>query len=254
MQTKRLYWLFLTVAFCCHGIAADHAYRSGFTVIEGIGRDLCRSLSAEERALIDPQPITLDSSSRIFLRSYANPGEKARVLVSAGFVNLANQLAHAKAIDRHQRGYFTKYIRLLESSPDPVPPLPGGENPDFWSNDLMNEQCSNFNSIIGLVIGIELAHDYLGHYASHRVMLADAAGADAINNLVSRAEWEQACRDGTENSLHAACMMEGALPILEGIDKMKHRPYWTAYFVPDGERSRGMRREIAKIQQRFLHD
>ena len=255
MRTIRLFLIFLWAALCGRGLAADHSYPSGFSVIEGIGSDLYRSLSVEERALINPEPVMLDISPRVFVRSCENRNEKPHELVSAGFVALVNQLAHARAIDRHKRGYLKSYYRLLESSPEVIPPQPGHENPQFWSNDLMNEQCSNFNSIIGLILGIELAHEYLGDYARHPAMLASSGSADeAINNVISAAEWEQAYREGTEDSLHAACMMEGALPILEAIDKMKHRPYWTAYFVPDAERSRGMRREIAKIQQRFLRD
>ena len=59
------------------------------------------------------------------------PGDRQSILcqvsVSTGYIDLINHIAHAKAIDRIQRGYFSQYLaRLAEQGDDENPADPPG--------------------------------------------------------------------------------------------------------------------------------
>jgi len=232
------------------------AYHADFASIQALGRDMHRSLSPGYQGLISPHPISLETSMSPSVRMlYQTDGTRAArgLWVSEGFIELVNRVAHALAIDKRHKGYFSRYMVHLENAASYAPPLPDGRNPDFWTPEMLNEQESNFNSIMGLVAGIGLAHHCRGHYDKYHSRLKDAAGeALPINNLVTRSEWEEAWREGMLNSLNAGCMSEGVMPFLDAIDRSKQRPSWAAWFIPDGVRFSSMRREMAKVQRQFL--
>src|SRR6185436_19418580 len=84
------------------------------------------------------------------------------VFVSRGFIDLANRVSHAKAIDRLEKGYYLKYVTVLAESGDkPLGELPGIRNSRYWTDDIMNAQRSYFNQIVATSIAIKLAHHYL---------------------------------------------------------------------------------------------
>ena len=178
------------------------------------------------------------------------------VWVSAGFIDLVNNLAHAKAIDRIERGYFKRYIAILEqeTGAKSLRPLPNDTNPEYWSEDILNEQLSNFNSIVGIVLGVKMAHHYLGHFDKHKAELLDeTAGPRPINNLLTEAEWAAALDKGVRNALDAACMIEGVVPFFEAFDRMKNRPSWAAFIIPDNVKFSKVRKEMERIQNRYLN-
>ena len=240
--------------FCAGSSLEGLGYKSGFSTLELLGRDIRRTLDDKESVECDP--ISFDSSPRPFL-ALMNRREGTReihgVWVSEGFITLVNRVSHAKAIDRHEHGYFTAYLRALERDGDSIPELPGVSNPDFWSDEVVNEQLSNFNSIAGVAIGMELAHQYLGHYKKYGAQLGPAATVP-INNLLTQDEWEEAYHHAARNAMNAACMMEGVIPFLQGIDKMKRRPAWAAWFMPDRIHFDSVRRQMLKLQHGFLKD
>jgi hypothetical protein len=231
-------------------------YRSGFTTIQALGRDIYGSLEGAEKAMIHPQPISLDTSRKPFVRllHYTDGSETVRgVWVSQGFIDLVNQLAHAKAIDKKRKGYFAAYLKLLEMCGDPIPPLPDRDNPTYWTEGLLNEQFSNFNSIMGIVVGINLAEHYLGLYEKYeKEIKAEENDAPPLNKLIKADEWERAYRRGLNNAMLASCMTEGYLPVCEGLSHMKQRPIWANYFLPDGIRFESMRKDMVKLQRKFL--
>ena len=107
----------------------------------------------------------------MWLTRSINPAESLtrQVKLSAGFIDLVNDISHAKAIDHVQPGFFDQYIREPPSWPAPAtPPLspPNIVEPRFWTEDILNDQMSFFNQTVGLIEAINLAHHYLGHYAS----------------------------------------------------------------------------------------
>jgi hypothetical protein len=233
-------------------------YKSGYSSMMKLGKDIYNALKGNERATISPQPISIETDVTPFVRMLFYPDEPKPirgVWISAGFIDLVNNVAHAKAIDSKVKGYFAKYIEILsqETGEKSLRPLPNDTNPAYWTEDMLNEQLSNFNSIVGIVVGIKLAHHYLGQYDKYKDRLVDASGNTIpINNVLTVPEWEQAFTRGVRNALEAGCTVEGVIPFFEAFDKMKVRPRWTVYFLPDNVKFGKMKREMEKIQRKFF--
>ena len=128
------------------------------------------------------------------------------VFVSAGFADLMNHVAHAKAIDNVEKGDFQKYVVSLaeETGEKEQHDLPNISDKKYWSEDVMNEQLGNFNQMVGTAVAIDLSHLYLGHYKKYADKLVDAQGNAivdaqgrpqvAINNLLTPSEWEDSLK------------------------------------------------------------
>jgi hypothetical protein len=236
----------------------DHTYKTGYSSIMKLGKDIYAALRADRKEFVSPQPISIETDVTPSVRLLYFPDEPrpARgVWISAGFIDLVNNVAHAKAIDRKERGYFKRYTDLLaqESGRNMLSPLPNDSNPKYWTDEMLNEQQSNFNSIVGILVGIKLAHHYLGHYDRYKARLGDTtANPAAINPLLAPAEWEEALQQGLRNALEAGCMIEGVLPFFEAIDRMKVRPPWAIYFLPENVKYSTLKRTMERTQQRFL--
>ena len=231
-------------------------YKTGYSSIMKLGKDIHAALKPEHREVIAAQPISIETDTTPFARLLYFP-DQARAIrgvwISAGFIDLVNQVAHAKAIDRSEKNYFDRYTEMLarETGGQPLRPLPEVGNARYWTEEMLNEQQSNFNSIVGMVVGMKLANHYLGHYDKYREKLEKDSGV-AINNLLTRAEWEEAFRDGVRNALRAGCMTEGVIPFFEAFDRMKKRPAWAGHFLPDGVQFSSMRKEMERMQKLFL--
>ncbi len=233
-------------------------YKTGYSSIMKLGKDVYTALKPEQREIISAQPINIETDTKPFIRLlyYAEDPKPARgVWISAGFIDLVNNVAHARAIDSKEKNYFKRYIEQLaqESGERALLPLPNDSNPKYWTDEMLNEQQSNFNSIVGMVVAIKLAHHYLGHYDAYKNKLDDGKGVQVpIANLVTEKEWEDAFTSGVRNALEAGCMIEGVVPFFEAFDKMKVRPPWAAYFLPDNAKFSKLRRDMERLQKRFL--
>jgi hypothetical protein len=235
-------------------------YKSGYTAIMNLGRDVYTFLKPSEKQTISPQPVSFETDATPFVRLLYYPEEPRPirgVWISAGFIDLVNRISHAKAIDRIERGYFGRYIELLsrETGEKSLKALPNSSNPAYWTDEILNEQLSNFNSIVGTVVGIQLAHHYLGHYDKYRSRLEDANGNPngvSINSLLTPQEWADACARGVQSALDAGCMIEGIVPFYEAFEKMKARPQWAGYFLPAFASVQKMKKDMARMQKRFL--
>ncbi|MDX1952128.1 MAG: hypothetical protein SFY81_08070 [Verrucomicrobiota bacterium] len=223
-----------------------------------LGKDLYDRLEGKQRDMISSQPISIETEMTPFVRLLYYPDEPKAirgVWVSAGFIDLVNHVAHAKAIDIKEKGYFNKYIQILakESGERELQPLPNDQNPKYWTDEMLNEQLSNFNSIVGIVVGIKLAHHYLGHYDKYKERLTDAKGnVTPINNVITEKEWDEAFEQGVRNALGAGCFTEGVIPFFEAFDKMEQRPAWVAYFLPPHAKFAKLKKRMEKIQSDYL--
>jgi len=248
----------LLPAFAQPGSPDGLTYKTGYSVIMSLGADLYKTLDKPQQQIIHSQPIFLetDMMPSIKLVEYEDDPKPMRaVFISAGFIDLMNQVAHAKAIDRVEKGYFQKYVLALaqESGEKELKELPNLSNKKYWTDDMVNEQKSNFNQMVGMVVAIELSHHYLGHFKKYAAKLEDDKGkAVPINNLLTPAEWEEALKSGARNSLNAALGVQGALALYDAMAKMPQRPTWADYFLPKEVKVDRVKKDLEKWEKKFF--
>ena len=234
-------------------------YTSGFSAAFKAGSELYKSLEAKDRQFLFPQPISLETPEE----PQVNPIESnddnqsmRQVAISAGCIDLLNRVAHAKAIDKIQPGYFDKYLANLsrERTDGTLLELPNIVNKEYWSEDVINDQLSYFNQIIGMVMAINYSHHYLGHFNKYSSKMVDAAGQSvAINNFLTQDEWDKSMRAAAVNSLNCAFATEGIRAFFEAIDRMPQRPKWTLYFLPKNVDVKKVNSQLSKYEVDFFH-
>lgn len=234
--------------------------RGGFSSMIAMGKTLFRALPPKLRDSVHFLPVNLETDVVPFIRpdeiSYPDMPKPMRVVfISAGFVDLVNFVAHAKAIDRVSKGFFQNYVIALsrENGDRMIQEISNLNNPAFWTEDMMSEQESNFNQMVGILLAIELSHHYLGHYEKHAAKLKDAAGKPLpINRFLTQDEWETSVKAGTFNALDCGFGVDGVLALYEAIDKMPHKPAWTEYFAPAGFKFTKLRRDLKRYEDNFF--
>jgi len=236
------------------GVAAP-GYETGFSNIVRIATDLQHALPPAARQNLSPTPVLLDNVSIPFLQ----PGEQMKpnvvqyVSVSRGFVDFANYLSHAKAIDEYQQGVYRRYLETLASQPKPPPLLVGVGTGRAWSFDTRNHQVSQFNQIVAGLIAVEMAHHYLGHYRKYAPRLVDAQGhAISINNYLTPDEWHAAVLKGGRNALDCGFSPDGIKIVLDAFEGMKVRPSWAIYLVPRDVDARRLNRDLTTLEKTFF--
>ena len=265
MKARYLRWLMLVcLSPACPDLLAqpggtnEPTYKSGYSSMIRLGADIYRALQPDHQKLLSPHPVMLETGVMPYVKpmevKYDDDPQPIRgVFVSAGFVDLVNFVAHAKAIDRLDKGYFRKYVASLsrETGETWLSEIPRISDRRYWADSVMNEQLSNFNQMAGMIVAIELAHHYLGHYRKYADKLTDTrGGAVPIKNLLTESEWEAALEAGARNALNGGLGVEGLQALYECIDQMPQRPAWTAYFLPVNARVSKINRELERIQNR----
>ena len=240
-QLKQLFvaaWLVLLLPALGAPEAGGHGYDGSVSQARQLGSDLYQTLDAKYKKNLYSQPVQVEPmKAPVIVPSEGGESNKSLrlVKVSAGFIDLMNHIAHAKAIDRIQPGYFQQYIVNLslaaEGDAPPEPPDIVGSR--YWTADVMNEQAGYFNQMIGLTLALNLSHHYLGHYTKLSGQLL-AGKLVPINDLLAPAEWEASVKAATYNALDCALATEGPRALFEAIDKMPARPAWADFLVPPG--------------------
>ena len=233
-------------------------YKTGYSAIRRLGLDLFKSMKPKYKPFVHIEPVSVETDVMPFIKLEEYPDEPKplrMVFISVGFVDLVNNVAHAKAIDKKQKGYFQKYVLslALETGEKELKELPNLSDKQFWTEDMMNEQLSNFNQIVGVAVGVKLAQFYLGQYQKYDESLKDQNGKPVpINNLLTPQEWELCNKAGVRNALDAGYGIEGVKALYDCIDKMPKRPVWTSYFLPDNIKVSKLLRDMEKIQRDFF--
>jgi hypothetical protein len=228
-------------------------------MIRALGLDLFKALKPKQREMVNPEPVSVetDLTPSIKLEQFTEDNKTLGfVFVSVGFIDLVNNVAHAKAIDSVEKGYFDKYITRLaqETGQMELKELPNITNDKYWTEVVMNDQKSNLRQMVGTAVAIKLAHHYLGHVAKY----ADKRKEDAqgnrppINTFLTPTEWEDAMRAGVRNALETGLGVEGIKALYDALDKMPKRPEWTAYFIPATAKVKPMKKEMEKIEKKFF--
>jgi hypothetical protein len=245
--------LFLVVVFSlvCNGAELPRPYPSGFSLVLKLGGELSESLSPKFSKQIDPPQIALQPQDSPVLSPIATTDENKivrQVAMSAGFIDLINHICHAKAVDHIQPGYFDQYIKnLAEETGGGIMQAPRIVDARYWTDDVINDQMSYFNQMIGFMMALNLSHHYLGHYTKYSSQMIGAGNKlTAINELLTPAEWEVSVRAAAVNSLDCALATDGCRALFDAIDKMPNRPAWASYIVPT-------RVDIKKLNKQLVH-
>lgn len=225
-----------------------------------MGQTLYKGISPKYRPLVYSRPVNLQTDLVPYVRpeviEYPDMKEPWRVVfISVGFVELVNYVAHAKAIDAVEKGFFQNYVLSLASAvaEKGIPQLPRITDRRWWTDPMVNAQESDFNQMVGIVLAIEIAHHYLGHYAKYRDRLVNSNGVHVpINQLLEPKEWENAVKTGAKNALRCGYGVEGVLALYEAIEKMPQRPAWTVYFLPSWAKVAKLKRDLKRIEGNFF--
>lgn len=240
------------------GEQAPHHYPGGFATVLRLGMDLQRMMDPKFRPDFPPNPIFVD----LDLQPTARPAvvvsgteHVSGVMLTAGFVDLANNVAHASAINQSQPGFFHQYLAQLsqENGTTEIATLPDLTNETYWTETIRNKQISDFNQIVGMVVAINLAHIYLGQYEKYSGKLQDSNGQPVpLARLMSHHEWLKAMRKATKNALDAGLGMSGYISLCEAIDHMPTRPPWTEFFIPKDMKASKLRSELRILEANFF--
>ncbi len=246
--------LFLTLPGYALTNSAAHIYPSGVKAAVQIGSDLYDSLDAKYRKKLQEPPVCAVAEQTPELAPVGTSMEKnlGRVSISVGFVDLINHIAHAKAIDRTEPGYFDQYMAGLASQSASLPVAPDISADRYWKDDVMNDQASYFNQMMGLTMAINLSRHYLGQFSKYAGHMRSGK-LTPINNFLTSSEWETGVRAGAVNTLNCAFGTEGAKALFEAIGKMSHRPAWTAFIVPQNIDIKRLNKQLAKYEVDFFH-
>ena len=234
-----------------------HGYPGGFMAVTNLGSDLYATLDPKYQKGLDPNPVAVENMLAPVITPIAvNDGNRrwGEVSISAGYIDLLNHLAHAKAIDRIQPGYFAQYVLNLSRATggDSPPEPPNMVDNRYWTDDIMNDQASYFNQMIGMTLALSLSHHYLGHFTNSPARCSPANWCPSTIFLAP-AEWEASVKAATLNALNCALGTDGAKALFEAIDKMPNRPAWTAFIVPPATDLKKLNKQLKKYEEEFFH-
>lgn len=254
-------------AFAQSASKPDHHYIPGFRTPRQLGVALTQKLTPQQREWLTADPVVVqpDDKPYVLARTVVDPAEpkpRGVVHISMGFIDLVNNLAHAKAIDRIQKGYFEKYVLSLaqEDGEAGLKELPGINDDKFWNEDIMNEQVTYFSQMAGFCIGVKLAHHYLGQYQKYAPKMFEGGDPTSrqiarISNLLTADEWTAAIKAGARNALDGVAGVDGMQMLLEAMEKMPKRPEWASCLVPDKDlvKLSKLRKDLKKAEEDFFN-
>ncbi len=251
--------LALVVGFSSFGAVpgGEHTYSSGFPSTEKIAGDLCELLDPKFASRIGDHPLFLQPQDTPVIAPVVLTDEgksQAEVCLSAGFIDLINHIAHAKAIDKIQPGFFNTYVQNLGHLHGQGFVLPDMVDARYWTDDVMDSQVSFFNQMVSILMAINLSHHYLGHYTKYAAQLANPENKLVpINQVLSPEEWNVSLKTGVHNSLDSGLATEGLSALFDAIDKMPQRPSWTIFVVPPFVDLKKTNKQLAAWEYDFFH-
>lgn len=250
----------LTLAFPIN--AAEKSYQAGAKEAEEIAVDLNKAIDKKFLGMLRAQPLNIKTDAVPILRiteepASSGPRKVGIVIMSTGFIDLMNRVAHAKAIDRVEKGYFDRYLHSWPASAtdNTLPALPNIGSENYWTEEVMDQQTTYFTQMVGTALGIKYANYYLRQYDKYAAKL-NTPGKEPtpLNSLLSASEWEEAVVAGAKNALNCAYGMDGIIALLDCMDNMPKRPEWTLFFVPDASMLKlgKVKRDLVKIEKSFF--
>ena len=234
-----------------------HLYSDGTIVASRLGNDLYLALDPKFQQGLQPNPVMVEKmDAPVITPMSVNSGNKTLgvVSISAGYIGLLHHLAHAKAIDRIQPGFFDQYVLNLarQTGGNSLPGLPNIIDDRYWMDDVMNDQASYFNQMIGMTLALNLSHHYLGHFTQFSSQML-AGKLVPINNFIPPESWEAGLKAATLNCLNCAVATPGAKALFEAIDKMPRRPAWAAFIVPPAADLKKLNNQLKQYEDDYFH-
>jgi len=231
-----------------------HTYPCGMDVALKIGHDLVATLDPKFRNLLSPEAISVEQSAVPIVTSVeANRhGYLRQISVSTGFVNLLNHIAHAKAIDHIQPGYFNHYVAALarqHARETPIQPA-DLDNPIYWTDPVMQEQVNFFNQMVSITLALNLSHLYLDHYDKYAVKMTEGRSSP-VNYFIGSDEWQASVKYATLNSLDCALPTEGAEALFDCIDRLPRHPTWADYILPQTVNIKKLNKQLADYEHDY---
>ena len=241
-------------------VPAAHAepaagYDMGFRNVTNLQTDLYIALDRKKRPLVSAQAVLLESVRQPCVGSVPAGGSGAPVQVSAGFIDFLNRVAHAKAIDQTERGFFGNYTKQVaqQARNSSLPDFDARSSPSAWALDTMNRQASQFNQMAAAFVAIDLAHHYQGNYRKHAAELTAEAGLPMpINAVVTEQEWRDAVMRGARNALDCGLGVDGLKTVFQCFEQMPNRPAWAVYFVHPKANLTKISTELGKLERDFF--
>lgn len=234
-------------------------YPSGFSRAIKLGGELCEALPQKFADQLSSEVIALQPQDTPVVTPIAVTGDNRvirQVTLSAGFIDMVNHICHAKAVDRIQPGFFDQYVKnfaqlSVANAAAAPPPI---VEPRYWTDDVMNDQLSYFNQMIGLVTAINMTHHYLGHFAKYSPKMSAAGGKIApINEFLTPAEWDVSVKAGVVDALTCGFATEGPQALFDAIYRMPVRPSWTEFIVPRQTDIKKLNKQLARYEDDFFH-
>lgn len=261
-MNRNVFFICVLVSLFCTTLFAQPktnapTYKTGFTAVTHIGKELRDALKPALRPKVHTHPVALETDVRPFVKTVEYPDEDEPlrlVFISVGFIDLMNNVAHAKSIDKIQPGYFQRYLISLaaESGEFSLEELPGISDRRYWTEQVLNDQQSNFNQMVGMVLAIELSHHYLGQYTKYSNTLAETDNEEPINNLLKPSEWEESLKVGVQNALDCGYGIDGLKVFYDAIEKMPQRPDWVDYFLPQHAKVSKLQKDLQKAEDTYF--
>ena len=237
--------------------STPHLYPGGIKVALQIENDLYNTLDAKYRDRVPAPPAgtaALNATALVVRDGETNALHETPV--SPGFVDLINHIAHAKAIDRIEPGYFDQYMFGLarETAIGHLPQAPDITEDRYWTDQVMSDQASYFNQMAGMICALNYSHQYLGHCTKYANVICSPQGdVTSINNFLTQREWKESLRAAALNSLQCALSTEGIQVLFDAINRMPQRPDWTGFIMPQGIDVRSTNQQLSRWEEDFFH-
>ncbi|MEO8427897.1 MAG: hypothetical protein ABI651_12380 [Verrucomicrobiota bacterium] len=231
---------------------------SDYSTVKLLAQDLYEALAPSQRDLIDRDMLVLQREAMPYVRPAefaVDARPKPVVVVSEGFVDLVNNLSYAAANNLFEKGCLERYVCALaqETGNKKLTEFPALSQRDLWPLRMTNEQLTRFNQMAGTLVAIEMAHHYLGHYKKYKNQLTDKDGTPVpINSVITLGEWNDALTAGAVNALGCSLSVDGIKSFFECIDKMPHRPLWTAYFLLPKVNVRKVNGQLTRLEKAYF--
>ncbi len=226
-------------------------YTTDWGTISGLAADIQDALKPGVKEKVAAAPLQLEKSPTPAVKLAGAGREPRTIALTTGMVEALVAVSHAEAIGAREKNYLKQYVESMAANGEGAAgPLPNVEKSQYWTDDVMNEQVTKFNSLAGILVSITMAQQYLG---LHEKFAKEAAAANGmLNKALPAADFERSFSQGIRNALEVGIATDGLMSLLEAVEKMKVRPAWVAYFVPDSVDLAKLRRAMKKAEADFF--